>query len=108
MRIYDLKSATRWFEVFETTEQSQTAVMKLAPGQESGKKGNEHPDSDQVLLVLEGEVTAEIEDDRQRVRAGQCVTVPAGASHHFVNEGKVPAVTFNVYTPPAYDEYEKG
>ena len=28
--------------------------------------------------------------------------IPAGVKHRFVNRAKKPAVTFNVYSPPAY------
>ena len=108
MRIHDMYRASSWFEVLETTRQTQSAVMKLEPGQESGPKGNEHPESDQVLIVLEGEVTAEIGNESAVLGAGQTVTVPAGASHRFVNNGKVAALTFNVYAPPAYDKDERG
>ena len=80
--------------------------MTLAPGQDSGPKGNEHPDSEQVLLVLDGEVTAQIGDERHKLTRGQSVIVPLGASHRFVNKGTAPAVTFNVYAPPAYDPDE--
>ena len=106
MKVADPKQAKSWFHVLETTKQSQLAIMKLEPGQSSGEKGNEHPDSDQVLIVLEGEVTAEIGPETSRLAKGQAVIVPAGASHQFRNEGKAPAVTWNVYAPPAYEQDE--
>lgn len=92
----------KFFQVLQTGRRCQTAAMTLKPGQESGPKGNEHPDSEQVLLVLEGEVVAEVGDERRTLKAGDVVVVPPGASHRFVNKGKAPAFTFNLYAPPAY------
>ena len=106
MKMADPTSAKSWFHVLQTTKQSQLAVMKLEPGQSSGEKGNEHPDSDQVLIVLEGEVIAEVGTQQSRLTRGQAVIVPAGTSHQFRNEGKAPAVTWNVYAPPAYEQDE--
>jgi mannose-6-phosphate isomerase-like protein (cupin superfamily) len=94
--------AMQWFAVLQTSNQSQTAVMRLEPGSWSGEKGNEHAGSEQVLLVLEGEVVAEIGKDRDVLKRGDAVIVPKGVDHRFGNEGNVPALTFNVYAPPAY------
>jgi mannose-6-phosphate isomerase-like protein (cupin superfamily) len=89
--------------VLQTADGLQTAVMDLEPGGgESGTKGNEHAQSEQVLLVVDGEVEAEIGDERRMLRAGDCVVVPRGAPHRFTNTSDRPARTFNVYQPPAY------
>lgn len=80
--------------------------MTLAPGKSSGPKGNEHPKSEQTLFVVEGEILAEIGNEEQMLRKGDAVIVPAGISHRFTNHSESPAVTFNVYAPPAYDEAE--
>ncbi|MDQ6781092.1 MAG: cupin domain-containing protein [Candidatus Eremiobacteraeota bacterium] len=86
-----------------TTGRSQAAVMRLAPGSGwSGEKSNRHPQSDQVLFVVRGEVVAEIGDERETLHEGDVVIVEAGAPHRFGNESKEEALTFNVYTPPAY------
>ncbi len=76
--------------------------MRLTPGKASGPMGNEHPQSDQVLLVIEGELLAEIGDEKTTLRKGDFVIVPAGVPHRFVNHGGSDAMTFNVYSPPAY------
>ncbi len=96
-----------FFKVLQTSRKSQTALMTLKPGQRSGPKGNEHPKSEQVLLVLQGSVVAEIRNQKTTLKRGDAVIVPAGASHRFVNRGKSTTVTFNVYAPPAYDEDEE-
>lgn len=102
MKKHNINQAKGSFAVLQTDGRSQAAVMRLAPGGWSGEKGNEHPHSDQVLFVVRGEVVAEIGDDRETLHAGDAVIVPAGAPHRFGNESKDEALTFNVYTPPAY------
>jgi quercetin dioxygenase-like cupin family protein len=103
MKVSNLRAAAKWFEVIETSAKCQAATMTLAPGKASGPKGNEHPQSEQVLFVVEGEILAEVGDERKTLRKGDVVIVPAGAAHRFVNHSESTAVTLNVYTPPAYD-----
>ena len=102
MFLTHLLDANEWFEVLQTTSRSQTAVMNLAPGQASGEDKEAHPESDQVLVVLEGEVLAEIGEDHAHMRRGDMVVIPAGVRHRFQNEAASPVRTISVYAPPAY------
>lgn len=104
MKASNIRDAKSWFQVLQTSRKSQIATMTLAPGKSSGPKGNEHPKSEQTLLVVEGEILAEIGDEKRSLRKGDAVIVPPGVSHRFTNHSGSPAVTFNVYAPPAYDE----
>jgi hypothetical protein len=45
------------FKVLATQDDIQTAVMRLSHGGESGARGNEHPESVQVLVVFQEAVT---------------------------------------------------
>jgi quercetin dioxygenase-like cupin family protein len=47
-------------------------------------------------------LTAEVDGMRQNLNAGDVVIIPPGVKHKFVNDGKAPALTFNVYSPPEY------
>jgi mannose-6-phosphate isomerase-like protein (cupin superfamily) len=76
--------------------------MTLDPDESSSDRPNTHPESDQVLIVLEGKVTAEISGKRSEMKKGDAVTVPAGMPHKFTNPGDERAITFSVYSPPAY------
>lgn len=105
-KIKNVWTAKNWFQVLQTGEKSQTAVMTLAPGKSSGEEAESHEDSEQVLMVIEGEVLAEIGDDHRTLRSGDVVMIPPGTRHRFVNRGRKPAVTFNVYSPPEYPENE--
>jgi mannose-6-phosphate isomerase-like protein (cupin superfamily) len=102
MFLTNLRSAKSWFEVLQTTDRSQTAAMELSPGQASGEEAEAHFESDQVLLVLEGDVLAEVAEERANMHEGDVVIIPAGVHHRFVNRAKQPARTFSVYAPPAY------
>lgn len=108
VNITSIHSATEWFEVLQTSTRAQTATMTLSPGSATGEEAEAHDKSDQVLLVLEGELNGEVGPDRARLRAGDMVLIPAGTKHRFVNESTAPVVTFNVYSPPAYPPRTKG
>ena len=102
MNVANISDAKDWFDVLQTGERSQTALMTLAPGDATGDKAEAHEKSDQVLLMLEGELTGEVGDERPHLKKGDVIIIPAGLKHRFVNRAKKPAVTFNVYSPPAY------
>ena len=108
MDVVHTRSVKRFFKVLQTGKRSQTAMMTLKPGEESGPMGNDHPRSEQVLFVVRGQLVAEVGTKRRTLKAGDSVHVPLRARHRFVNRSKRPAVTFNVYAPPAYaaDEEE--
>ena len=102
MQRSNIRDAKKWFDVLETASKSQVALMKLSPGKASGPRGNEHPKSEQILLVLEGEIFAEIGEEKATLRKGDIVIVPTDTDHRFTNLSESDALTFNVYAPPAY------
>ena len=83
-------------------------MMTLAPGEASGSTREGHASSDQVLLMLEGELAGEVGAERPILRKGDVLVIPAGVKHRFENKGSIPAVTFNVYAPPEYPAETKG
>jgi mannose-6-phosphate isomerase-like protein (cupin superfamily) len=102
MKIINIRDAKEWFDVLQTSEKSQIAVMTLQPGAASGASAEAHEKGEQVLLVLEGEVEAEIATEKCILRENDAVLIPAGVKHRFVNRCGTSAVTFNVYSPPEY------
>jgi mannose-6-phosphate isomerase-like protein (cupin superfamily) len=104
VNLANVSDAKDWFEVLQTTERSQTAVMTLEPDGQSGEELNSHPESDQVLLVLEGEVFAEVSGQTATMKKGDVVIVRKGKKHRFSNRTQQRAVTFSVYAPPAYPD----
>jgi mannose-6-phosphate isomerase-like protein (cupin superfamily) len=102
MKIRNIQEATDWFEVLQTSKRTQTALMTLKPGKSSGSEAEGHKESDQVLLVLQGEVEGEIDKERLTLREGDVIVIPAGIRHKFTNRSFADAVTFNTYSPPEY------
>jgi mannose-6-phosphate isomerase-like protein (cupin superfamily) len=102
MNVTNIEKAKDWFEVLQTSERSQTAMMTLAPGDSTGDKAEAHEKSDQVLLMLDGELPGEVGDEHPTLKKGDVIIIPAGVKHRFTNRAAKPAVTFNVYSPPAY------
>ena len=107
MELADNRDAKEWFEVLQTSDKSQTAMMTLEPGKSSGAKEG-HKKSDQVLLLLEGELDGEIGDEQATLQRGDVLLIPAGVKHRFTNQSDKSAVTFNVYAPPEYPANTKG
>ncbi|HEY2712069.1 MAG TPA: cupin domain-containing protein [Chthoniobacterales bacterium] len=99
MKVASVQNARECFEVLQTGEKSQIAVMTLRPGGASGSSASTHEKSEQVLLVLKGEVEGEIGSEKRLLHEGDAVLIPAGVKHRFVNRGDPPAVIFNVYSP---------
>jgi mannose-6-phosphate isomerase-like protein (cupin superfamily) len=108
MELSNIKEATEWFEVLQTSKRSQTAMMTLAPGKASGRKAEAHKKSDQVLLMLSGNLSGKVGGKRVRLEKGDVLLIPAGTPHRFTNPGRKAAVTFNVYAPPEYPPGTKG
>jgi mannose-6-phosphate isomerase-like protein (cupin superfamily) len=104
----NLYRANEWFKVLQTSRRSQTAAMTLGVGRATGETAEAHEKSEQVLLLIEGELAAEIGGQRSRMKAGDIVVIPPGVKHRFTNRGDRPVITFNVYSPPEYPPNEKG
>src|ERR1044071_1501031 len=100
MNVRNISEGKNWFDVLQTSERSQTAMMTLAPGKSSGEKAEAHEDSDQVLLILEGELTGEVGAEHLSLKKDDVIIIPAGVTHRFTNRSEKGAVTFNVYSPP--------
>ena len=108
MELTNINKATEWFEVLQTTKRAQAAMMTLPPGKATGEKTGAHKKSDQVLLMLAGELSGEVGADTATLKKDDVIVIPAGVKHRFTNRGKTPAVTFNVYAPPGYPAGTKG
>jgi mannose-6-phosphate isomerase-like protein (cupin superfamily) len=102
IQVRNIRDAADWFLILQTSKKTQTAVMTLQPGQSSGEKAEAHENSEQVLLVLQGEVFAEIEGTRRTLKEWDAILIPAGMPHKFTNKSQREAVTFNTYSPPEY------
>jgi mannose-6-phosphate isomerase-like protein (cupin superfamily) len=97
------------FEVLISTREAQAAMMTLQPGDASEKEPhNEHPQSEQWLLVISGSGKAVAKQGAKRrsiaLAAGSLLLVEKRELHQIKNSGDVALVTINFYVPPAYTE----
>lgn len=88
----------------ETTPLSQTATITIRPGNASSAELEAHPISDQTVVVLEGELVAEVDGESEILHPGESLIIPAGKMHRLYNDVADTAVAFTVFAPPAYDE----
>jgi quercetin dioxygenase-like cupin family protein len=58
-----------------------------------------HPNQEEVIYVLEGEVEQWVEDERRLLRAGDAVVIPAAVVHASYNVGDSPARIIAVLSP---------
>ena len=77
MNVRNIGKARSWFEVLQTGERSQTAVMTLKPGGASGPTPNAHARSEQVLLGSKG-VDAEVAGEKRAMRKGDVLSFRPG------------------------------
>jgi mannose-6-phosphate isomerase-like protein (cupin superfamily) len=103
MNISDIAESREDFHLLQTTGRTQIATITLKQGEVTSDDMNKHPHSDQTVLVLEGELVAEVGEERQTVRRGQCLIIPAAVAHRLKNEAETTAFAFSVYAPPAYE-----
>jgi mannose-6-phosphate isomerase-like protein (cupin superfamily) len=71
--------------------------MSIPPGGEIGEEV--HPDTDQVLVFVEGEGEARLGTERATVGQNDLVYVRAGTRHNFINTGRSPLRRYTIYAP---------
>lgn len=84
-------------------DKCQIAVMNLAAGRTSGEFGSEHPQSDQVMLILAGEASVRVGNETVAMKVGDLISIAAGELHQVRNAGLGELRTINFYAPKAYD-----
>jgi mannose-6-phosphate isomerase-like protein (cupin superfamily) len=83
-----------------TGDHQQIVVMTIPIEGEIGEEV--HPDTDQLLIVLDGRAEARIDGDSSIAGPGEMVFVPAGTRHNLVNRGDGPLRLVSVYGPPEH------
>ncbi len=86
--------------VLWTGEHTQLVIMTIPPGGEIGEEV--HPDSDQILLFVDGAGESALDGRTSPVSAGHLVFVRAGTRHNFVNTGDTPLRIATAYAPPEH------
>ncbi|MFW6075593.1 MAG: cupin domain-containing protein [Chloroflexota bacterium] len=60
---------------------------------------------EEVLRVLSGKAEFEVDGERRNVGSGECVIVPAGANHGFVNAGDEVLHTEAILAAPIFEAH---
>ena len=76
--------------------------MHVPPG--GGPPLHRH-DFEEMFTLLEGEAEFTFRDQKQTVRAGESINVPANAPHHFTNATKTPLRMLCLCVPAGQDEF---
>ena len=68
----------------------------------AGKSNVEHihPNCEEVVYVLDGEVEHTLGDQRTTLRAGDLIIVPRGVPHQLINNGAEAARAYIVFSSP--------
>jgi mannose-6-phosphate isomerase-like protein (cupin superfamily) len=93
-----------FFKVLASTRSAQAALMVLRAGQSTGEPENEHPHSDQWLFVVSGTGQALVKKRRLTLRKNSLLLIEKGEIHQIINKGRLPLITINFYSPPAYSK----
>lgn len=90
----------KWLSTPEVTgaETFSAGVVVLQPG--NGHERHTHPDSEEILYVLNGEGTQTIGDEEREVSAGDMLYIPAGVEHSTENASWEPLRFLAMYGPP--------
>jgi mannose-6-phosphate isomerase-like protein (cupin superfamily) len=100
----DIVAAARSNEAFRrevlTGDHEQVVVMTIPPGGEIGEEV--HPDTDQVLVFVDGRGVAILDGQRTEVEQNDLVFVRAGTRHNFLSTGDAPLRVITIYAPPEH------
>jgi len=79
------------------TPQSESMVFTI-PANFSNDHENSHR-GDQIIYVIDGKATARVSGKEQEIKAGDVVTIPAGAMHT-LRTGSEPLFGLTIFAPP--------
>ena len=100
----DIVGAARSNDAFRrevlTGEHEQVVVMTISPAGEIGEEV--HPETDQVLVFVDGRAVAELDGQKTEIGPGDLVYVRAGTRHNFINSGDGPLRLITIYAPPEH------
>jgi quercetin dioxygenase-like cupin family protein len=65
----------------------------------AGHPFHTHPEMDEIIYVLEGEMTQWLEEERKTLRPGDSIFIPRGVVHGCVNQSAADCEFLAVLTP---------
>jgi quercetin dioxygenase-like cupin family protein len=79
------------------TPQSESMVFTIPANFHSDRENS--PRGDQIIYVIDGKATARVSGKEQEIKAGDVVTIPAGAMHTLRTDTE-PLFGLTVFAPP--------
>jgi len=91
----------QWLVTPETlgTEKIGIAIMDC-PGGSTVRPLHAHRDTEEVLLVLEGQGEAWVDGETASFKKGDAVLLPANSKHMVRNTGDESLITASIFSPP--------
>ena len=77
------------------------AIIEIAAGRVL--EPHVHTDEDDAFLIMEGELTFDLDDGPVAAGPGTFVLVPPGVEHGFTNYGSEPVRMLNIHAPAGFD-----
>jgi mannose-6-phosphate isomerase-like protein (cupin superfamily) len=77
------------------------AIIEIAAGRVL--EPHVHADEDDAFLIMEGELTFDLDDGPAAAGPGTFVLVPPGVEHGFTNHGSKPVKMLNIHAPAGFD-----
>lgn len=71
-------------QIFEDAQQT-FGYVQILPGQKNPR--HHHPNSDEMLIVIEGELSHSLGEEVYRLSAGMAIHIPQGVEHDATNHG---------------------
>lgn len=65
-----------------------------------GNAEHTHPNCEEIVYVLDGDVEHTLGDQRTTLRAGDLIVVPRGVAHRLLNRSKTPVRCYIVFSSP--------
>lgn len=96
------KDNTYFRRVLCTGQHSQVVVMSIPVGSEIGDEV--HPNTDQILFIVDGTAEAIVNNEVRRVEEDDVVFVPAGSRHNIKNIDDEELKLFTVYAPAQHKD----
>lgn len=90
--------AVRWLAGAEAGDGAEMAVAHAVFEPGKGNEEHTHPDAEELVFVIEGEIEHTLADASVRLRAGDVFIVPRGAPHRLWGAGETPARALIVFS----------
>lgn len=94
----------RWMSHPPSTNARQLTVLEVSIEPGKGHDFHKHPDQEEVIYVVSGEVEQWLEQEQQTLGSGDSVFVPADVVHASFNSGKQTATLLAILGPCVGDQ----